>query len=429
MLTLDHETPFNPANADEFFGVLPAKPAVLLIEPRPELAGARPLLLRTADLRRRLKLLLGPPDPASKRVNLREYAAGIRYRITGSPFEQSLVQWQHARNLWPQAYRERLRLRPAAMVKLTLANPYPRAYVTRRIGFDAMNNRSWGMSQNRLSCLYFGPFSSRRAAEGFLIPLLDLFRIRRCQIKIRRDPGFPGCIYSEMKMCLAPCFAGCTDEQYASEVARVSSFLASRGASFSAELSRERESASSDLDFERAAGLHRRLEKVEAVRHAAPELARHIEELNAVILQRGAEESTIAVFVLRSGWIEDPFLLHFAALATQPRSVEQILRTVLEPDVSASATPSKAIESPANQSHAPGLGAAGSTSAGPVRESGAAASGINRSVADLEDHLALLTRWFYARPREGEIFFAETKAAWPYRRILRACSRLLAPQT
>ena len=47
------------------------------------------------------------------------------------------------------------------------------------------------------------------------MPLLDLFRIRRCQIKIRRDPDFPGCIYSEMKMCLAPCFAGCTEEEYA----------------------------------------------------------------------------------------------------------------------------------------------------------------------------------------------------------------------
>ena len=99
MLDLDRHSAFDPASAAEFLAALPSEPAVLLIEPRPELPGARPLLLRTADLRRRLTLLLGPRDPASKRVNLREYAAGIRYRLTGSPFEQALVQWQHARAL------------------------------------------------------------------------------------------------------------------------------------------------------------------------------------------------------------------------------------------------------------------------------------------------------------------------------------------
>jgi len=51
------------------------------------------------------------------------------------------------------------------------------------------------------------------------------------------------------------------------------------------------------------------------------------------------------------------------------------------------------------------------------------------AVAEREDHLAILGRWFYGRPRLGEIFFAENKTGrWPYRRILRACSRVLGPQ-
>ena len=44
---------------------------------------------------------------------------------------------------------------------------------------------------------YFGPFVSRKAAEAFSEGYLDLFKIRRCQIKIRRDPAFPGCMYSQ----------------------------------------------------------------------------------------------------------------------------------------------------------------------------------------------------------------------------------------
>ena len=51
-----------------------------------------------------------------------------------------------------------------------------------------------------------------------------------------------------------------------------------------------------------------------------------------------------------------------------------------------------------------------------------AAVGILR---EMQDHLSLLARWFYSKPREGEIFFRGTD--WPYRRLLRACARILAP--
>jgi excinuclease ABC subunit C len=379
MLPLDCSADFDPAHAEEFLDALPARPAVLLIEPRPQLANARPLLLRTADLRRRLRLLLGQPDPTSRRVNLRDYAARIRYRVTASPFEQALVQWHHARLQWPGNYRQRLRLRPPALVKLNVNAAYPRTFITRRVAGNAF---------------YAGPFPSRRAAEAFLEPALDLFRIRRCQIKIRRDPAFPGCIYSEMKMCLAPCFGGCTAEEYASEVIRIGDFLSSAGVSLANELSRDREQASADLDFERAAALHRRLEKVEAVQRNVPELIRRIEDLNAVILQPSAEPNTIAFFLLRAGRISDPFVVEFEHSAERPRSVEQILREKFE-------------ETP--QDSAP-------------------ADMATATATELEDHLSLLARWFYARPRAGEIFFHQPQpTGWQYRKILRACSRLLAP--
>jgi len=51
--------------------------------------------------------------------------------------------------------------------------------------------------------------------------------------------------------------------------------------------------------------------------------------------------------------------------------------------------------------------------------------GLRAAPVELGEHLALVTRWFYSKPREGEILFRAGE--WPYRRILRACSRLLAP--
>src|SRR5205807_677690 len=278
MLPLDCEQEFDPAREEEFFTALPARPAVFLVEPWHK--GAQPYLLRTADLKRRLERLLRAPDALSKRLNLREFAARIRYRLTGSAFEQSLVHYQHTRALFPRRYRHLTRLRPPALLKVNLANAYPRCYVTRRIVANPAKGQIAGGG------LYFGPFATRRAAEAFANEFLDLFKIRRCQIKIRRDPSFPGCMYSEMKMCLAPCFAGCSKEEYDAEVGRVVSFLASSGAALTGELERKREAASAALDFERAAPLHRKLEKAAEVLCKLPELARHVDDLHPVIVKR-----------------------------------------------------------------------------------------------------------------------------------------------
>jgi len=372
VLELDCVLEFDSSRDEEFLTALPSRSAICLIAPKEN--SAQPFFFRTQDLRRRLQRLLGPADSGSKRLNLRDFAAGIRYRLTASPFEQAFAYYQQAKELFPGRYKNMLRLRPPAVLKINLRNAYPRCYATRRIPVDADGKPSGG--------IYYGPFASRKSAEGFAESVLDLFKVRRCQIKIRRDPSFPGCIYSEMKMCLAPCFAGCSKEEYDVEVGRLVSFLETGGTSLRAELELERNRASEDLDFEKAALFHKKLDKLDDALRGQPELPRRLQDLNAVIFQRGAEEQSIAVYEVRAGYIAEPFLLSFATMAGEPRSAEQLLRGQLE-------SPS---EFPA---------------------------------ADLSEHLWLLARWFYSHPREGEIFYQGN--AWPYRRMMRACSRILSP--
>ena len=375
MLDLDCGLEFDATHAeDSFFPALAPRPAVCLIEPREE--KAEPFLIRTQNLQRRLQRLLGPTDQTSKRLNLRDFARGIKYRLTGSRFEQNLTYYQQAKKFFPKRYAKLMRLRPPAVLKVNLQNAYPRCYVTRRIPF--------GQDGAPITGSYYGPFPSRRAAEAFADSVLDFFKVRRCQIKIRRDPAFPGCIYSEMKMCLAPCFAGCTKEEYDIEVGRLVQFLETSGGSLRTAFEEEREKASEELDFERAAALHKKVEKLDEVLRGRPEITRRIQDLHALILQRAAEEQTIGVYAVRGGRLAEPFFLRFAEIASQPRSAEQIFRDYLE--------------SPGNMDN-----------------------------GDLAEHLSLVSRWFYSKPREGEIFFREKD--WPYRRILRACSRLLAPNT
>jgi excinuclease ABC subunit C len=377
VLELDCGQEFDPARDEDFFSALPPRPAVCLIEPRAENADA--FLIRTQDLRRRLQRLLGPADPTSKRLNLRDFARGVRYRLAGSALEQTLTYYQQAKARFPHRYLKMMRLRPPAVLKVSLRNAYPRCFVTRRVPVDETGAPTAGA--------YYGPFASRRSAEAFAGGALDFFKVRRCQIKIRRDPSFPGCIYSEMKMCLAPCFAGCSKEEYDVEVQRLVQFLDTSGGSLRVGIEQEREKASEDLDFERAANVHKRLEKLDDAVRIRPELARRIQDLNGVILQRAAEDQTITAFAVRGGRVAEPCFIRFAEIAGQPRSAEQIFREYLEPPTQA----------------------------------------VPQAVGELGEHLWLLARWYYSNPREGEIFFHDKD--WPYRRILRACSRLLNPKS
>ena len=56
-MELDSVAEFDPARDAEFFASVPAAPAVVRIEPRANLADARPYLIRTADLRARILYL------------------------------------------------------------------------------------------------------------------------------------------------------------------------------------------------------------------------------------------------------------------------------------------------------------------------------------------------------------------------------------
>ena len=409
MLTLDSGLEFDSSRDAEFFSALPPLPAVCLIEPRQ--SSAQPLFIRTQDLRRRLQRLLGPLDSTSKRLNLRDFAKNIRYRVTASAFEQTFAYYQNAKKLFLRRYQDMLRIRPPVLLKVNLRNAYPRCYATRKI--------SVGLNGEPCGGLYYGPFSSRKAGEAFAERALDLFKVRRCQIKIRRDPEFPGCIYSEMKMCLAPCFAGCTKEEYDVEVQHLVAFLETGGASLRETLEAERNQSSEAMDFEKAALLHKKVDKLDDALRGQPELPRLLQDLNAVVLQRAVADQTIAVYEVRAGRIVEPFELSFASLAGDPRSAEQLLRQHLEPTEAVEANQTIINQSAPRKVVIPGSPAPAGAESNLSDSSGATAA------IDLSENLWLLARWFYSSPRQGEIFFRAND--WPYRRMMRGCARLLAP--
>ena len=365
---------FRPDHDSELFAVAPASAAVFVLRGE---ESSEPYVGKTANLRRRLQRLLGTVEGHSRKLSLRDRVRWVEWTPAASDFEASFLLYQTLRREFPKTYEKRLRLRFAPLVKLILDNPYPRAVVTTRIGSVKSNAQ------------YFGPFASRVAAEKFCNDALDLFKMRRCVDDLNPDPAFPGCIYSEMKMCLAPCYKGCTDQAYADEVARVQEFFQSGGQSLRRETERLRDEASANLDFEGAAALHTRLDKVKAVVAQLPDVVRRLDELDGVLIQPSAEAGSVTLFKIAAGTICDPVTLDFgkhaeaSQVGSKPQSMESRITQALT-----------AVQSPKL-----------------------------RSALECMEHLALLKRWYYRTSKVGELFLTES-GDLPMRRVVRGVSRV-----
>jgi excinuclease ABC subunit C len=410
--------PFVPERAAEILRQIPALPGILALYGTD--AQAQPYLTRAADIRRRVTRILAPADSQSKRLSLRDRVASISYTITGSEFESTLALYHAAASIFglPEA-RRRLKLHTPFFLRFTVENAHPRVYSTNRLSRRALAQT-------------YGPFPSRAAAERYADAVLDLFKLRRCYEDLVPHPDHPGCVYQEMKKCLAPCNLGHISEHaaaYSAEAAALEVFFRTQGESMLGALAAERDAASAEMDFERAAALHAQHARVKAAAMLADELVRPIPSLRAAILQRavqprqaGAPPEQAAVFLLHAGCLAGPALLSTMGV----RAVKE--QTSVGSSLFAQPLMLQAV--PLERDHA--LPVETPASLNPEQRASTLIAALERQtppatdLALLSDHLSLLRRWYYRpeKQRAGEVFLPNPDGAWPVRRILNGAARM-----
>ena len=417
---------FDPADPKAALSQLPQHAAVYALYGAN--AQDEPYIGRTPNLRGRLERLLQPSPKHPKRLQLAGRVRRIEYRLTGSDFESLLLQFEMLCDVYGAKALDRMHLRAPAFIRYLGSNPYPRITVTNK---PSQREADWA----------YGPFASRAAAERFADEALKLFLLRRCTDELAPDPSHPGCVYSEMKMCLAPCYKGCSDERYAEESAAVESFLATRGASKLVTLQTERDAASADLEFEKAAALHAQAQKVEAVRSLAPELVQPMSKLRALVLQASANPDEVAAFLYQDGRLRGP--VAFSTMGMRIQNEQSGSSSLFAQPLALEAVP-EGLES---RDQGLGMGESASGEGVSTREAvrprqgrGVLEARMEEALSRLEQvkgqpqavvrqgHLALLKRWYY-RPevkRVGEVFFPDTEGHWPVRSILRGVGRVAA---
>jgi hypothetical protein len=226
-----------------------------------------------------------------------------------------------------------------------------------------------------------------------------------------------------MKKCLEPCKQACTPEQYDAETKAVKAFFDTQGESMLATISTDREQASAEMEFEKAATLHAQWQKVKAAAAQADEIVQPIPNLQAIIVQEadipeGEHADQAAIFLLKSGCLAGPKLLSTLGVRAvkEQTSVGSSLfaQPLMLQAVPLEGEPVTATESPEERAKT-------------VLESLDKKITPSTDLALLSDHLSLFRRWYYRpeKQRTGEIFLPNLDGTWPIRRILRGAARMV----
>jgi malonyl CoA-acyl carrier protein transacylase len=212
-----------------------------------------------------------------------------------------------------------------------------------------------------------------------------------------------------MKMCLAPCYAGCTDDEYQSEVGKVVEFLDGQGKAVLRTLEEERARASEALEFEQAAKTHAKLEKITALIRQKSELARNLNDLHALVMQKGAEEKSVCFFRVWRGELRGPVTLSLDENVPSPLPLDRQLHSLLD-------------------SLAGDAGLAQSEASRPTGLRTPPIAELRSAPASVPpwEHLSLLARWYYSSFREGELVMLNSEKTIPHTRLIRICRKILA---
>jgi excinuclease ABC subunit C len=218
---------------------------------------------KSKRLRSRILSYFRAAYPEEKGARIVREAVRIDWEYAPSEFAALLLELRLIKRLRPRFNVQMKRdAHHLAFIKVTRP-PAPKLVVVRGASDD--------------SAAYFGPFLGARRVEEWLRELNDVLGLRDCSLDKKMNfadqrelfqltARTPGCIRYEVRKCLGPCVAACTEHDYDARVALARAFLDGSDDSPIDTLRGEMVASSDRLEFERAASLRDKLGRLEALK-------------------------------------------------------------------------------------------------------------------------------------------------------------------
>lgn len=172
-------------------------------------------------------------------------------------------------------------------VKVTVAEPFPRVFVTRRLVNDGSR--------------YFGPYTDVGQMRRALNVVKRIFTVRSCHYDLPHDAPDRPCLDYHIGRCKAPCVGLQDEREYRVMIDEVLLFLDGRTDEVTQHVRTQMLEASQQLNFERAGELRDALHHLE--RMEEPTVVVQVEggDRDVVGYSRDGEDACVVVLRIRAG--------------------------------------------------------------------------------------------------------------------------------
>jgi excinuclease ABC subunit C len=176
-------------------------------------------------------------------------------------------------------------------LKLTLNEPYPRIFVTRRVKKDGG--------------LYFGPYFPASLAHRTFKLISRYFQIRTCSIDVDGNRARV-CLDYHIKRCMGPCVASvCNREEYASRVQDLKLFMEGKRTDLVKRLTEKMHVAAKEERFELAAHLRDTIRTIGQLAEPQRISSNQTTNVDVYSLHREGAKAAAQLFHMRAGKIVD----------------------------------------------------------------------------------------------------------------------------
>ncbi len=223
----------------EHAGRLPADPGVYMFR------SARGEILyvgKAKSLRARVRTYLGQGRSTDiKTRELARQAVDVEILVVGSEAEALILEANLIKEHQPRFNIQLRDDKKYPYIKVTVNEPFPRAYVTRRVHKDGAR--------------YFGPFVSVARVRRALEVVKRIHGIRSCRYDLPVETPARPCLDHHIGRCAAPCVGLQSQADYRAMIDQVLRVLSGDVATMQAEVEADMRKAAAEMDFERAAHL------------------------------------------------------------------------------------------------------------------------------------------------------------------------------
>jgi excinuclease ABC subunit C len=184
-------------------------------------------------------------------------------------------------------------------IKVTLQEPFPRVYVTRRLEDDGAR--------------YFGPYTDVGGMRRALNVVKRIFTVRSCNYDMPAQMPERPCLDYYIKRCKAPCILAQSQHDYRSMIDEVVLFLSGRPDEVVRRVKERMDLAAEQLDFERAAELRDVLHHLEQMEEPTVVLEVEGGDRDVIGYARDGDDACVTVLRIRGGKLlsrEQRFLEH-----------------------------------------------------------------------------------------------------------------------